>query len=87
MSDNSSIHGKNNDNDNSSDEGISSSGLFVNQKSLLNNFNLQNKFTFGQQQQDDAEMSENNEDEAGNNGNGNGDLEGDEDNNGYSSQE
>lgn len=32
-------------------------------------------------------MSENNEDEAGNNGNGNGDLEGDEDNNGYSSQE
>lgn len=49
MSDNSSIHGKNNDNDNSSDEGISSSGLFVNQKSLLNNFNLQNKFTFGQQ--------------------------------------
>lgn len=49
MSEDSSIHGKNNDNNNSSDEGISSSGLYVNQKSLLNNFSIQHKFAFGKQ--------------------------------------
>ena len=47
MSDNSSIHEKQ-EVDGSSEEGISSSGLYVNQKSILNNFNLQHKHTFGQ---------------------------------------
>ena len=49
MSDNSSIHdhGKNKCDYSSEDEGISASGLYVNQKSILNNFHLQHKFTFG----------------------------------------
>ena len=92
MSDNSSIHGGagNHDNDNSGDEGISSSGLYVNQKSILNNFNVTNRqFTFGaprQQNPDDEEMPEDSNEDGEN-------FEGDEDNvnnvedNAYSSQE
>ena len=92
MSDNSSIHGGagNHDNDNSGDEGISSSGLYVNQKSILNNFNVTNRqFTFGaprQQNPDDEEMPEDS-DEDGDNFEGDEDNVNNEEDNAYSSQE
>lgn len=87
MSDNSSsIHDKKCD-FSSEDEGISASGLFVNQKSILNNFHLHHKFTFGKQKQDE-EMAEDDGNGDGNGDEGNNNLQGDEDdNNGYSSQE
>ena len=94
MSDNSSIHdhGKNKCEYSSEDEGISASGLYVNQKSILNNFHLQHKFTFGaKQNKEDEKMSEDEDiegNEEGNGDEGNNNMQGDEDdNNAYSSQE